>query len=100
MIDKHYGNRKLREHKNMRMAYSKLIQKEEKYKFMVAAEAWAIFLTNPGDADDQGSWHPMLGGYIVQDGDQKFPRKTWQAALKVAEQAREEYRNKLNLIEA
>ncbi len=97
MIDQRYSNRKAKEHKDMRLAYSKLTEKEDRYKFMIKAEAYAIYLTHLED-DSQSAWHPMLGGYIMQNGATKYPCATWQEAIALAEKAREEYRNKLQLI--
>jgi len=91
-----YTNKQAAADKKLREQYKALTLPYDRLKFMSEAEIGAIYLCNiHSEAEDMdGGWYPMLGGFQLAKGDEKFKSDTYENALAVAQGFKEEYGRK------
>lgn len=82
--------------KKLREQYKALSLPYDRLKFMSEAKTSAIYLCNiHSEADDMdGGWYPMLGGFQMAAGAEKFKTDTFENAKAIAQGLKEDYTRK------
>jgi len=82
--------------KKLREQYKAMTLPYDRLKFMSEAETNAIYLCNiHSDAEDlDGGWFPMLGGFQMSKGAERFKTDTYENAVAIAQGFKEEYARK------
>lgn len=92
-----YTKKQSRIDKQLRQEYKCLTNPRSKLEWMSRAPLGAIYLCDlSSDAEDlNGQWFPMLGGFQIANGTEKYASESKELALAAALSARQVYEQRL-----
>jgi hypothetical protein len=101
-MDTTYSTKQARADKALRQNFKNLTDPGAKTAWLSQAPTGAIYLCKiSSEAEDlDGAWFPMLGGFQLENGTEKFACRTREFALEAAELARQMYVERLATHEA
>lgn len=97
-----YTKKQAKADKALREQYKGFTSQYDKLKFMSEAPTGAIYLCDlHSEAEDMdGAWYPMLGGFQVANGKERFKSETQELALAAAEVSKAEYQSRFAAFKA